>query len=218
MLEVMWSHKFSHSQDWLPLLVWLGAESCWHMLGLLTAPSGSMEALFPQALDVGLHVESEAMWEDEWWHNITILWPPPNSMMWNEWFSSVLAHIVGTELANHCSVSSSPDSGRNLSHLKKNKACLDRGHTWVSLKALQYAYYCILSWLVIRNLALSHLVWGILKFFMHYLPDQKHYHFSGYGPNWLSGITVNHGLDLANELGIFLSEKPERSFQPAIPL
>ena len=38
---------------------------------------------------------------------------------------------------------------------------------------------------------------------MHYLPDKKlrHFHVPGYGPDWLDGIVVNHGLDLTLKFG-----------------
>ncbi len=42
-------------------------------------------------------------------------------------FSSLSGHLVGTEQANCCSVSSLYDPGRNLSHLRKINACLVGG-------------------------------------------------------------------------------------------
>ena len=63
----MWLQEFSHSQDWVPLLVGHGAESY-----------SSSQILYPeqhyllQTLDVGLRVECEVKWKDEWRQNVTI--------------------------------------------------------------------------------------------------------------------------------------------------
>ena len=48
---------------------------------------------------------------------------------------------------------------------------------------------------------LSYIIWKISKIYMHYLPDKKLKHFPGYGPDWLTEILVNHGLDLSNKFG-----------------
>ena len=54
----------------------------WHRVLLLDVRSLNSLPLNPshcllQSLDEGLGVECEAMWEDEWKHNITIISDPP---------------------------------------------------------------------------------------------------------------------------------------------
>ena len=66
--------------------------------------------------------------------------------------------------------------------------------------------------------ALEHLAWEIPNVFMHCLHDKKklkHFRVLGYGPHWLSGIVINHSLDLTNELGSSLLIRKSRVSFPS---
>ena len=122
----MWLKKFSHFQNWVLLLVWHGAVL------LPDVRSSSSRSRHPNqyyiflALDVGLLVESEAMWEDEWRGNITIASNHfrHHGVDWVFDFYLLSVHLVGTEQANGCSMSSSFVHGWNFLIREKPKYVL----------------------------------------------------------------------------------------------
>ena len=69
-------------------------------------------------------------------------------------------------------------------------------------------------------MALSHLIWGILNVFVHYLPDKKlrHSHIPSYRLDWHAVIIINHGMDLTYKFvsSFLLWKKSMGRFQAAV--
>ena len=125
-----------------------------------------------QALDIGLHVEFEAMWEDESRYNITIAsdYSKHHEVDWVFGF-----HQYWYILWILCK----PMVDLSVYHLflaeifliwNKTKACLDAGDAWVGL--LQHGLSFCLSWPMIK-IGLFPFVWETANVFMHYLSDKK---------------------------------------------
>ena len=143
-----------------------------------------------QALDGGFCVEAEAMWKDEWKPNVTIT----------------------SDHAKHYEC---------LIFININSSCKDRTSQWLSCEFTiwlwqkfspfekdqsifswrgylslfkSFATWSFITW--DENWPFFYLVWKMLNFFMHYLPDKKlrYSHVPGYGTDWLNGIVVNHDL------------------------
>ena len=72
MLKLISSQKFFHAQHQVLLLVLHSTESVARRKVFQLPLSHPSQHKFVLAFDIGLGVESEAMWEDEWRHNITI--------------------------------------------------------------------------------------------------------------------------------------------------
>ena len=78
---------------WQPRL----ASSCvvWHKVLLPDIESSSSQPLDPNQPYL-LHVESDAMWEDEWRQYYRNKWSPQTPRGLGMWFLSLLVHLVGT--------------------------------------------------------------------------------------------------------------------------
>ena len=66
---MIWSQKFSGHQDLVLLFVWHGAESCCQTEGLLEVTHSIQRS---PTFSKYLCVETEAMWKNEWGHNVTV--------------------------------------------------------------------------------------------------------------------------------------------------
>ena len=193
--------------------------SSWHRILLIDVSSSSNYHLDPeqryllQALAVGFSmnrcIKSPLILTQTPWCWLGI------------WFSSIFIHLVGTEQANDCSVSSPSDPGRNFSNLRKIKVFCWRRGLGLFKRFATWSFLCF-SMASDKKMALSHLVWEVPNDFIIYLTKKKlkHSHVLGYWPDWRTGIVVSHELDLTNNFGssFVLSKRTEWGFRLAVPL
>ena len=102
------------------------------------------------------------------------------------WFSSRSVHLVWIEQAISCSVRSSSNRDRLISHLKKSKAYSVIGNTWVCCKALQYDFST--RFFIACDPFSFYSLWLFLilyeKYQISYKPDKKHCHIPSDEPDW----------------------------------
>ena len=96
-------------------------------------------------------------------------------------------------------------SGTNARRPSKGRGSIYMERILKIFRRLQLGFFSLILHGIKLKFARSSLLWKILNVFMHYLPVKKltHSNVSGNGPDWLTGIIVNHGPDLTNKYGSY---------------